>query len=120
MVRQQRGVTALGWLLLLIPVALIVYAGIRLTPVYLNYMKVARTLKQVADEFAAEQINPAKVRTAIERRLDVESVSYPTVQDFVVRRDGSGWVVEIEYEDTAPLFANLSLVASFSESVPIE
>ncbi len=38
----QRGVTFLGWLILLIPVAIVVYAGIRLTPIYLNYMRVAQ------------------------------------------------------------------------------
>ena len=45
---RERGVTFLGWVVLLLPVALIVYAGIRLTPVYLEYMKIARSLEQVA------------------------------------------------------------------------
>ena len=33
----QRGMTVLGWMLLLIPVAIIGYAGIRVAPIYLNY-----------------------------------------------------------------------------------
>ena len=45
--RSQRGVTFLGWLLLLTPVAIVIYAGIRLTPVYLNYMRVARSLDRL-------------------------------------------------------------------------
>ena len=44
---RERGVTFLGWVVILLPVALVLYAGIRLTPVYLEYMKVARTLEQV-------------------------------------------------------------------------
>ena len=45
---SQRGVTFIGWLFLLVPVAIVVYAGIRLTPIYLNYMRVAKSLSQVA------------------------------------------------------------------------
>ena len=38
--QNERGVTFLGWVILLLPAALVLYAGIRLTPVYLEYMKV--------------------------------------------------------------------------------
>ena len=47
---KQRGVTVIGWLILLIPFAIVGYAGIRLLPLYLNYMKVTRTLDQVHGE----------------------------------------------------------------------
>ncbi len=46
---RQVGVTAIGWLFLLTPVAIVVYAGIRLAPVYLNYMKVAKAKDQVGN-----------------------------------------------------------------------
>src|SRR6185312_17300410 len=42
--RYQRGVTFIGWVILMVPMALVFYAGVRLTPVYLNYMKVRHTL----------------------------------------------------------------------------
>ena len=42
---RQMGVTALGWLILLTPFAIVIYAGIRATPVYLNYLKVVKTLE---------------------------------------------------------------------------
>ena len=49
--REQRGVTTIGWLVLLMPFAVVIYAGIRLAPIYLNYMNVARTLTQVSSEY---------------------------------------------------------------------
>ena len=39
--RQQAGMTTLGLIILVVFVGLFAFAGIRLTPVYLNYMKVA-------------------------------------------------------------------------------
>ena len=47
---SQRGITFIGWLFLLVPVAIVVYAGIRLTPIYLNYMRVAKSLTGLASE----------------------------------------------------------------------
>ena len=40
MMRKQRGVTMIGWIFLLVPVAIVLYAGIRVAPEYLNYYKV--------------------------------------------------------------------------------
>jgi hypothetical protein len=76
---RQLGVTAIGWLFLLTPLAIVVYAGIRLAPVYLNYMKVAKAMDQ----------------------------------------DGSWLLVESQYDDDAPLFANLSLHVTFDKKVKI-
>ena len=43
--RKQRGVTMIGWIFLLVPVAVVLYAGIRVVPEYLNYYKVVTALK---------------------------------------------------------------------------
>lgn len=119
--RKQRGVTLIGWIFLLIPVAIMVYAGIRLTPIVMNYVKVSRVLDQVASELAGEEsVNPQVIRTAIERRFNVDYIDFPTSKDIAVRREGSGWVVQAAYEDTVPLFANASILLQFDKSVAIE
>ena len=43
---RQRGVTAIGWVFLLIPMAIVIYAGIRIGPIYLDYYKVVQALKE--------------------------------------------------------------------------
>jgi Tfp pilus assembly protein PilE len=44
MQKHQHGMTFIGMLCILALAGVIVYAGVRLTPVYLNYMKIARTM----------------------------------------------------------------------------
>ena len=115
-VRTQRGITFIGWLFLLIPVAIVVYAGIRITPVYLNYVKVARVLEQTASESKGDETTSAQsLRNAIDRRFDIEGINYPDGKDVKISRDGQHWVLEAKYEDTAPLFANLSLLLAFDK-----
>jgi hypothetical protein len=119
MYARQRGVTAIGWLILLIPFAIIIYAGIRLTPVYLNYMKVARSLSALTSEYGTGGATPDSIRESLQKRFDVESVDYPTVKDISISRDGAGWQVEAAYYDQAPLFAHITLQVAFDKTVTI-
>jgi hypothetical protein len=117
---KQTGVTLIGWIILLIPVAIVGYAGIRLAPVYLNYMKVARTLEQVKSEFkGGDAGSAAAIRTAVEKHLNIESVDYPDIKDIKITRDGKTWVVSAAYDDQAPLFANMFILVTFDKSVTL-
>ena len=115
---RQLGVTAIGWLFLLTPVAIVVYAGIRLAPVYLNYMKVVKALDQAGGELKSGA-NPQSIRTTIDKHFEIDMVDYPTTQDMKITKDGGSWIVESQYDDEAPLFANLSLRVTFDKKVKI-
>ena len=119
MLARQRGVTAIGWLVLLIPFAVIIYAGIRLTPVYLNYMNVARALNELTDEFRTGGATPQAIRESLQKHFDVDSVDYPTVKDIAITRNGQGWQVEAAYYDQAPLFAHITLQVAFDKTVTL-
>jgi hypothetical protein len=116
---KQAGVTFIGWIILLIPVAICGYAGIRLAPVYLNYMKVAKTLEQLKSELKGDPGSPTLVRNAIQRHFDIENVSYPESKDIKVTRDGGKWIVSAAYDDQTPLFANLFILVTFDKTVTL-
>ena len=116
---RQKGVTAIGWVFLLTPLAIVIYAGIRLAPVYLNYMKVAKAMEQSVSEFKGGGSGMDSIRISIDRKFEIDMVEYPTVKDMKIVKDGAGWVVECKYDDDAPLFANLSLHVTFDKKVRI-
>ena len=95
---RQRGVTLLGWLFLLTPVAIVVYAGIRLAPVYLNYMKVVKAMDQAGNELKGG-VNPQTIRTTIDKHFEIDMVDYPTTKDIKITKDGGSWIVESQYDD---------------------
>jgi hypothetical protein len=117
---RQTGITFIGWIVLLAPLAVIAFAVIKLTPVYLNYMKVAKTLEQVASNYQGDNVNPQNVRRDIQNRFDVEDVDYPEVKDIAVTRDGDRWVLEAAYEDSASLFAGISILVNFDKRVVVQ
>jgi hypothetical protein len=115
--RKQRGITFIGWIFLLVPIAIVGYGLIRLVPIYLNYSRVARSLHQVVQEANGDDsVNLAAIRVAIEKRLDVEGVEFPDPKDFTVTKDGQSFVVGVEYEETAPFISNVQLLVRFSKS----
>jgi hypothetical protein len=118
---RQAGITFIGWLLLLAPTAVVGYAGIRLAPIYLNYMKVAKALQQTATENAGEgQLNPAAVKVSLQKRFDIDSIDFPKVNSVTIAREGSHWVIEANYEDVVALFAGISLLVHFDKRAVVE
>jgi len=116
---RQRGVTMIGWLFLLTPIAIVLYAGIRVAPLYLNYMKVVKALNQVENEYKGGGASPSAIATTLDKHFEIDMVNYPTVKDIKVTRDGAGWLVEAAYDDDAPLFQNISLHVNFDKSVHV-
>src|SRR5580698_6632047 len=103
MIRRQRGVTFIGWLILLIPVAILVYVGIRLVPIYLNYMRVSQSVAQTATELKTEEagsLTPVLIRATLSKHFDIESITFPDVKDVSITRDGSGWTIVDKFENT--------------------
>jgi hypothetical protein len=115
---QQRGLTAIGWLIMLVPLAIVFYAGIRLAPIYLNYMKVVRSLEQTASENKADDTQ-GTIKNSLSKHFEIESLDYPDIKDIKITRDGKGWNVEASYDDQAPLFANLAILVVFDKKVRI-
>ena len=114
---REAGMTVVGFLLLGIFVGLFAFGAIRLTPVYLNYMKVAGVLNGVFDEFDSQNPSRAAIRTSISRRFGVESVSVITYRDVKVTADSGGFLVEAHYDHTTPFIGNIYFTVKFEKSV---
>ncbi len=117
---RQRGMTFLGILLIIIVVGAWVYAGIRLVPKYLEYVRVAATLEKVSDEFES---NPGStefmLRKAIERHFDIEMVTAIDSNDIEIKKEGGSFTMRANYEETVPLVSNISFLLTFDKTVEV-
>ena len=113
--RQQRGATTLGFIIIAIFVGLFAFAAIRLSPVYLNYMKVVGVVEGVYEEFDGQNPSRAAIRSSIARRFDVESVGVITARDITVTTVDGGFEVKAEYDHTSPFIANISFTVHFNK-----
>jgi hypothetical protein len=118
--KHQRGITAIGWLILMIPVAIVFYAGIRVSPLYLNYMKVVHSLDSVATEISNDGQSADGLRNAVDKHFQIESVDYPDKKDLKITRVNNVWQIEANYDDQSPLFANIAILITFDKIVKLK
>jgi hypothetical protein len=116
---RQAGMTSLGILIMVTFIGLFAFAGIRLTPVYLNYMKVAGVLSGVEDEFDGQNPSRGAIRTSIDRRFEIESVSEVASKQVSITQNGTGFEVVVAYDHTTPFISNIYFTVRFNKSVQI-
>ena len=69
---RQKGMTFIGLLFVLAMAGVILYAGIRVAPLYLNYMKVAKAMDAVATEVKGDNPDPGVIRGLIDRHFTID------------------------------------------------
>ena len=113
--RRQAGMTTLGLIILVAFLAVFAFAGIRLTPVYLNYMKVVGVINGVQEEFDGNGPNRSSIRSSIVRRFDIETIVEITAREVKVTQVDGGFEVAATYSHKAPFVANVSFVVDFDK-----
>jgi hypothetical protein len=119
-VSRQRGMTMIGMLLVLALVGLIGYAGLRLAPLYLNYIKVARSMNAAAADFKSDNPDPGIVRRSLEKHWQIEDITAVEAKEVEIVKDDSGVVLHVAYDDSAPYMGNISLTVHFDKSVKVQ
>lgn len=119
MFARQRGATFIGMVVILAILGFGLYAGIRLTPLYFEYMEVVRALEQTAKENKGEGTSPQALRTALDRRWTVEDIKSLDPKDIEIKKNGNGFTMRAYYRAEAPFVANVSLVVDFDKSVDV-
>jgi len=112
--------TFIGMLCVLALAGIIVYAGIRLVPVYLNYMKIARTMELTATEVKGDNPDPGNIRRILDRHWAIEDPSVVDYKDIEITKGENGVSMHLAYDDTVPYIANVSLSVHFDKTVKVQ
>ena len=118
--RNQQGMTFIGLLFVLGMAGVIVYAGIRLSTVYLNYMKVARSMNATAADYKGENPDLAAMRRSLEKHWQIESIDSVDAKEVEIAKDEGGVFLHVAYDDATPFIANVSLSVHFDKTVKVE
>jgi Tfp pilus assembly protein PilE len=116
---RQQGMTFIGLLCILALVGVVVYAGIRLVPLYLNYMKVAKLMEATATEVKGENPDPSEMMRIIQRHWTVEDPTGLDAKDIEITKDDGGVQMHVAYDDAVPYVANVSLSVHFEKTVKV-
>ena len=115
---RQRGVTAIGWVFLLVPIFILGYVAMRCISPFNNYMAVIRAMDNFAKDNAGNgSLTKDQLKDLLSRKWVVEYIERPDIEDLAISRKEGGWQIEANYEQVVPLFYNVSLLFEFEKSV---
>jgi hypothetical protein len=116
---RQRGATFIGMVVIIAILGFGLYGAIRLVPVYMEYMAVARALDQTAQEHKGSPTSPVELRTSLDRRWTIEDIKSIQPKEIEIKRSGAGYSMRARYWAQVPFIANVSLVVDFDKSVNV-
>ena len=118
---RQLGLGMWMWIFVLSVIGSVSLITMQLTPIYLAELGIQRVVGAAAKDPGNAKANIAKIRKAMKTRWDVEGITTLDVKDVrIVKHGPSGRALEYDYEATAPLFANLSILAEFHGYFPMD
>jgi Tfp pilus assembly protein PilE len=120
MLKRQQGMTMIGVLFVLALLGVIGYAGMRITPLYLNYLKVSRSMEATASEFKGDSVDQAALRRTLEKHWQIEDIDSVDAKDVEITKGDGGTSMHVAYDDSAPYIANVSLTVHFDKTAKVQ
>lgn len=117
--KEQKGMTLLGYVIVLGVVGFFALMLVKITPLYIEYRSVVSIINAVAAESSANE-SPATLRASIQKRLDVNDIERVKARDFRITQSRSGTTVGIEYEARTQFIGNMWLLMEFEHSAELK
>ena len=117
--RAQRGITLIGFILVLIVVCFFGYMGMVLGPAYNEYFSVKKAVNTVAGASTPNSSDINELRKALDRQFNVDYVNSVEGKDAKLIRAKDGNILEMKYEVRKPFLYNIDFVMSFAHSAKL-
>ena len=89
---RQHGATFVGMVIIVAIIGFALYGGIRLMPLYMEYMAIVRAMEQTAKENAGAT-SPQELRTSLDRRWTIEDIKSIDPKEIEIKRTSDGYTM---------------------------
>ena len=114
--KRQRGISLIGFILLLAVAVFVTYIGMKIVPIYVDYFSVSSAMKGIQNEPGIANKSPRDIKSLFFRRLYVNFVEVVKEENVKVTRRG-GLQLQVAYEVRRPIMGNLDVIVTFDKSV---
>ena len=111
--KNQAGLTAIGFILILIPVGLVVYIFMRAAPAYIEALSVGDAINTLKKEIDLKEKSREEIYSMIKKRFEVNNITSVDKDDIKIQKTVNDVTVTVDYEARVPLFWNIALALSF-------
>ena len=119
--RKAKGITLIGFAILLCVAGFFAYAAMRLIPAYTEYFGVVKAMDQESKEPGVAQKSLDQLRRDLQFKFNTQYVdeqNVPITSNTSVR-DKGGVMLRVAYERRIPFMYNVDLLVSFDHSIKL-
>lgn len=114
--KQQQGMTAIGWVIVIMLIGFIALIVLKLTPIYTEYFSVVSSLESLEQESIGSK-SKGEIRKMLTRRFNINNVRGVQSDDIEIDKTGGTTTVRVAYEVREKFVANISLLLEFDTSI---
>ena len=119
-ISNQRGLTLISWVVVIIFLLFQGVIAMNVIPVYLTDSTVATIMKELPDDAAAKRASYKELKGLVAKRLSINSVYTVKPEHIKVKKGRGENIVIIEYEPRGKLIGTLDYIVSFKHEARIQ
>ena len=112
---QQRGISLIGWAVMLLVAVVLGTAALRMVPAYMEYNTISSSINSLLQDSKTALMSPREVRDALSKRFKINQVKVISANDLIIIKDGGILKISTDYEVREPMFYNVSIVMNFKD-----
>jgi hypothetical protein len=117
--RSEYGYTLVELLGFILLFGSLVYTGLLIIPVYLDYYKVYSSLGDLTEQSVGPINSSKQLAELIKQRFTINQVSYINAEAVSITQDTGSYQVQVAYEVRKHWLGNIDLVMSFHRLVRV-
>lgn len=112
--KQQKGLSSIGWLFVIIVFGAVFTIVAKLAPFYLDNRFVVSTLQGLADDPTFPKMAPNQVRSKLKKTFSINNIRGKAADSVTVSKKKNITLVTIEYEERINIVYNVDVVLTFN------
>jgi hypothetical protein len=116
--KRQRGMTLIGFFMVLAVGCFFAFIGLKLFPVYKEYFSIKQAMSSVQSQPGVSKKSPREIRSMLDSRFFASYVDIVTGKDAKIVRK-NGYRIDMLYEHKVHLISNIELIATFDITVDL-
>jgi len=117
--QHQKGMTAIGWILILALIGCVVFFLLKLVPIYLDGFTIGDVVSSFKTDRNIASKSPRQIAREIHKRLDINMIHDVKPEDISIDKTDNLMTIEIDYEVREHLVGNIDIVVHFDKRASI-
>ena len=119
-VGSQKGLSFVGWLVVLAVVAFAASTAVKVVPHYLDYMSLKKIIEAAGTDKSADIRNSGELYDYVAKGMQLNNIRDLDLNKALsVTTENNGFLAHLKYEKREPLIQNIDLVVKFDHEFSV-